>query len=124
MCVKDNDIVQILEMSSSSQTPPWCIYVTFEGTNLQKLKVPVNQSDSCRHLLIKVGFRTSVVTVFSLTELLSCQAKERARQLGARQDNPTELPDLQAVEAADSLIELSGATLFDGDRVKEVVNHQ
>lgn len=72
----------------------------------------------------KGGFFNQRSNCFSLTQLLLCQAKERARQLGARQDNPTELPDLQAVEAADSLIELSGATLFDGDRVKEVVNHQ
>jgi hypothetical protein len=60
------------------------------------------------------------------TKSLPCQAKERARQLGSRQDTliASTTSDLQAVEAADSLIELSGATLFDGDRVKEVVNPQ
>ena len=34
----------------------WCIFVTFEGTNLQKLKVPINPADSCRQLLLKVVY--------------------------------------------------------------------
>ncbi len=49
------------------------------------------------------------------------QAKERARLLGSRTGSTsTPTSELSLIEEADCLAERSGATLFDGDRVKEV----
>ena len=52
------------------------------------------------------------------------QAKERARLLGSRPGSTmTPSSQLSFVEDANCLAESSGATLFDGDHVKEVALH-
>jgi hypothetical protein len=53
------------------------------------------------------------------------QAKERARLLGQRPGTmSTPSTELALIEQADCLVERSGATLFDGDRVKEVFSRR
>ncbi|EKX42582.1 hypothetical protein GUITHDRAFT_111554 [Guillardia theta CCMP2712] len=85
-------------MGTESGGGSWCVYVSFLGVaGLGEVKVPCKAKDSIRHLLIK--------------------AKERARMM------LPENTDASLIEAADSLIERSGAILFQGDSVSEVLSN-
>jgi len=65
----------------------WCIYVSFlECPEIGQVKVPCKPHDTVRHLIIK--------------------AKERARMMAP------ETLNTMHIDAADALVELSGAVLF------------
>ena len=65
----------------------WCIYVSFlECAEIGQVKVPCKPHDTVRHLIIK--------------------AKERARMMAP------ETLNTMHIDAADALVELSGAVLF------------